>query len=208
MSAAPEALLHPVQHGRAHPGRAQPPHLPRPEHRRGVPGREQLGQGWLLFVLWEIGFGVNLIYSKLCSNFFHCRVYKWWIWYPFDGSLISSLLHLRLIPEIEVKWCKKQELCKYLSTIESCRSLSFHQGFIYIVLHFREMFIPFPWYVIYTGIFRFRSKYHGPLCFRPPPWTDWCWLRNSTRKVLLCQDCWEMWRFMSWLLSLYLTAPN
>ena len=40
VSAAIEAVLDPLQHGRAHPGRAESPHLPRSEHRCGVPGRE------------------------------------------------------------------------------------------------------------------------------------------------------------------------
>ena len=38
MPAAPQALQHPVLSGRAHDGRAVPPHLTRPEHRHCLPG--------------------------------------------------------------------------------------------------------------------------------------------------------------------------
>ena len=69
VSAAAEAELQPVQPGRAHHGRALPPHLPRAEHRRGVAGWgrycKQLGQVKRLFVYFTTRF---LCQFNLCQN--------------------------------------------------------------------------------------------------------------------------------------------
>ena len=56
MPAAPQALQHPVLSGRAHDGRAVPPHLTRPEHRHCLPGTRnndfQLNQTKLMRVVF------------------------------------------------------------------------------------------------------------------------------------------------------------
>ena len=121
----------------------------------------------------------------------------WWIICIFTALEAYSWNWSEMVQEARAAQCLQppSELCKYLSTIEPC-SLSFqncHQGFIYIVLHFREMFIPFP-DMLSTKEFISWSKYHSPLISgRLPGQTGaGCeiWLRGSgsLRIVKKCED--------------------